>query len=263
MLADRVPVRQSLPPCPACAEVQPAPSCVHRCEACLLNRLTPEQRTALMPLLRQSSYHPGQYVVNQGDDIDALYFVFDGKLKATRVSSQGQLVLLRVLLPGDTFPMGGFVQGGQYQTTVEAIEPCRLGRIGRQELLRVAAEHGDLAIQLLQELSGHITLLSERVDDLSLLDVQGRVAALLLRLSEGFDFPAGDHRATIRLTHSDIADLVNGRRETVTRVLAHFKHCGWVGAVHGRIQVLDPGALRTLLESDEVVQHRGRAGQEA
>ncbi len=234
---------------PCVAQTLPV-TCSRGGGTCFFARLTEEQFDLLLPYVRERTYAVGTPVVHQGDDIDGVYFVLEGRLKATRVTAAGEQVLLRLLLPGDSFPLTGIVEGGEHPGTIQAASPARVAWIRRTDLLRLATQRGDLAVHLIRELGQNISRLDERLSDLSLLPLPGRIAALLLRLTRGEGAHPGEPAAAVRLTHAEIASLVGSCRETVTRILAEFRRWGWIGVARGDLVVLDPVALSARLERE-------------
>ena len=85
----------------------------------------------------------------------------------------------------------------------------------------------------------YLYLFDEKVGALVLLDVTGRVARLLLELSDD----SGGDRITRRLTHHTIAQMVGSSRETVSRTMRDFVSKGHIAVNRREIQILDRAAL--------------------
>ena len=81
----------------------------------------------------------------------------------------------------------------------------------------VLDEHPNIARQLISNLAGRVRKLTADVKSLALQDVYGRVANVLMDLSE----ERGDGTLYIpeKLTQQDIADRVGASREMVARIL--------------------------------------------
>jgi CRP/FNR family cyclic AMP-dependent transcriptional regulator len=91
----------------------------------------------------------------------------------------------------------------------------------------------------LRELTRRLRRADEKVGALVLLDVTGRVARLLLELSDD----SGGDRITRRLTHHTIAQMVGSSRETVSRTMREFVAKGFISVDHREIQIRDRVAL--------------------
>ena len=75
-----------------------------------------------------------------------------------------------------------------------------------------------VASALLKELSRRLRRADEQIGRLVLLDVNGRVASLLLTLAA----EEGGDKITRRLTHHTIAQMIGASRETVSRTLRNL-----------------------------------------
>src|SRR5437879_12613274 len=75
---------------------------------------------------------------------------------------------------------------------------------------------------LLRERSRRLRRVDEKVGSLVLLDVNGRVAQLLLDLAD----EAGANHITRRLTHHTIAQMIGSSRETVSRTMRELVEKG-------------------------------------
>jgi CRP/FNR family transcriptional regulator, cyclic AMP receptor protein len=71
------------------------------------------------------------------------------------------------------------------------------------------------------------------------LDVPGRIARLLLDLSE----ESGADTIEKALTHQTIAQMIGASRETVSRAMKEFQDANWVTIERRRITLADRRAL--------------------
>jgi CRP-like cAMP-binding protein len=114
---------------------------------------------------------------------------------------------------------------------------------------------------MLIELSRRLRRADEKIQDLVLLDVYGRVARTLLRLARLQGKPLEDgFIITRRPTHQELADMVGASRETVSRVLADLNRRGVVRN-NGRMLIIEKGEemLRRVRRGDE--SGRMKSGQ--
>jgi CRP-like cAMP-binding protein len=97
----------------------------------------------------------------------------------------------------------------------------------------------EVAIALLRELAGRLRRADEKIGGLVLLDVNGRVADLLLRMA---DEEGGIH-ITRKITHHVIAQMIGSSRETVSRTMRDFVDKGWIQVGRKDIQLINRAAL--------------------
>ncbi len=91
-----------------------------------------------------------------------------------------------------------------------------------QDLLKNVPEFTQ---NLVRMLSGRLRMANEQIQSLSSLDVAGRLARQILAFAEryGQDEPGQGTRIPLRLTQSDLAELVGASRERVNQVMVDFR----------------------------------------
>ena len=115
------------------------------------------------------------------------------------------------------------------------LEPCRLGALSRDAFRDFLARHPDTALALIKNLIRRTRSMNDRLRDLALLDVYGRVAKLLLSLAREVD---GRLIIEERLTQQEIGEHIGASREMVSRILKDLKAGGYVQLERRRIVIL-------------------------
>ena len=100
-----------------------------------------------------------------------------------------------------------------------------------------------VGIALLRVLSKRLRRADEKIRSLILLDVNGRVAQLLLQLAA----EEGGEKITKRLTHHTISQMIGSSRETVSRTMRHLVDRGVIQVSRRQITLLDRGALESAV----------------
>ena len=109
-------------------------------------------------------------------------------------------------------------------------EKTVLSLISKADFDEFLRQHPAATVKIIRVLVKRLRALTDSVRSLALMDVYGRVARLLLKLSQ----PEGDVRV-IRdaLTQQDIADRVGASREMVSRILKDLREGGYI-EIHDR-----------------------------
>lgn len=181
----------------------------------LFASLTDADLHAFADLCRERSYPRGSVIVFEDDPGDAMYLVASGQVKVVLIAEDGREVILSVLGEGAVFGEMSVIDAEPRSAHVIAMEDSTLFVLRREDFqnrLRLSPEVG---IALLKELSRRLRRADEKIANLVLLDVNGRVASLLLRMAE----EEGGDRITQRLTHHTIAQMIGSSRETVSRTM--------------------------------------------
>jgi CRP-like cAMP-binding protein len=122
---------------------------------------------------------------------------------------------------------------------VIAMEESSLLVLRREDFHARLKQSPHVAIALLRELSRRLRRADEKIASLVLLDVNGRVANLLLRMAE----EEKDDRITRRLTHHTIAQMIGSSRETVSRTMRNLVDRGVIEVSRRQIVLKDRHSL--------------------
>src|SRR5689334_7876632 len=169
-------------------------------------------------------------LINEGDTTDSMYIVLSGRLCVYATGENGREVVLAEHGPGSS--IGELSLDGEPRSaSVKALEPSTCCVVQGSELRTFVIEHPEFALHLSAKLIRMVRRLTEQVKSLALQDVYGRVARLLMELSD----PVGEERLLRhRLTQQDIAARVGSSREMVNRVLKELVTGGYVSVRDGR-----------------------------
>lgn len=170
---------------------------------------------AFADLCRERSYPRGSVIVFEDDPGDAMYLVASGQVKVVLIAEDGREVILSVLGERAVFGEMSVIDAEPRSAHVIAMENSTLFVLRREDFQNRLRMSPEVGIALLKELSRRLRRADEKIANLVLLDVNGRVASLLLRMAE----EEGGDRITQRLTHHTIAQMIGSSRETVSRTM--------------------------------------------
>lgn len=192
--------------------------------------------TALDEISSSATYPKDAILFVEGQQPRGVFVICNGRVKLSTSSSEGKSILVRVAEPGEVVGLPGTISGKQYELTAEALEPLQANFIPREAFLQFLRTNGEVAVRVAEILSQiyHSTLSEVRYLGLSASTAE-KLARFLL------DLPAaakdGQLRATLTLTHKEIAEMIGVSRETVTRLFASFKREGMI-EVHGSALII-------------------------
>jgi NifU-like protein involved in Fe-S cluster formation len=93
----------------------------------------------------KSTYCNGRVIFSQGDDSDSLFYVRDGRIKCTFVSSHGKERIVAILKTGQFFGEGCIIGHAKRAMTATAMPSCAVTQIEKITMLRLLCEEPDLA----------------------------------------------------------------------------------------------------------------------
>jgi len=190
-------------------------------------------------LTRERTYPRGSVILFEDDPGDSLFVVRKGRVKVVLVGEDGREVILGVLGVGSHFGELALIDDRPRSAHVIAMEDSELLVLRREDFRRRVESSPAVAWSLLTELSRRLRRADDKIGGLVLLDVPGRIARLLLDLSE----EAGAPLIEKSVTHQTIAQMIGASRETVSRAMKEFQDSGWINVERRRITLSDRAAL--------------------
>jgi CRP/FNR family cyclic AMP-dependent transcriptional regulator len=183
-----------------------------------------DQLRALATMVTRRSASRGTAIMHEGDPTDSLYIVMSGRLKVMMGEADGKEVILGIIGPGEFFGEMGLIDDSPRSASVIAIEPCELLAVSKRAFNKCLRENVALAMAVMRVLVQRLRAADRKIGSLAMLDVYGRVARLLLDMSENVN---GRMVVTRRLTKQDIARMVGASREMVSRVMKDLEMSGY------------------------------------
>ncbi|HEY4637921.1 MAG TPA: Crp/Fnr family transcriptional regulator [Burkholderiales bacterium] len=191
----------------------------------LFSSVPEEQLRLLTTLVTRRSTTRGSIIMAAGDPTDSLYIILSGRLKVMMSDADGKEVILSILGPGEFFGEMGLIDDNPRSASVVAIEPCELLAITRRDFKKCMTDNAEMAVAVMRGLVRRLREADRKIGSLALLDVYGRVARLLLDMSETVD---GQKMVTKRLPKQDIAKMIGASREMVSRVMKDLQVGGFI-----------------------------------
>ena len=202
---------------------------------------SPDELRALVGMIARRSAPRGSAIMHEGDPVDSLYIVISGRLKVMMGEADGKETILSIIGPGEFFGEMGLIDDNPRSASVVAIEPCELLAVTKRAFKKCLAENSALAMAVMRVLVRRLREADRKIGSLAMLDVYGRVARLLLDMSEDVD---GRKVVTRRLTKQDIAKMVGASREMVSKVMGDLQASGHIEVQGSTIVLRDtnPGS---------------------
>ena len=191
---------------------------------------------------REKTFAKGAVILVADDPGDSLFIVRAGRVKVVLVGEDGREVILGMLGVGEHFGELSLIDSRPRSAHVIAVEEATLIVLRREDFRRRIEESPTVAWALMQELSRRLRRADEQIGSLVLLDVDGRIARLLLDASAESAGPTIERR----LTHQTIAQMIGASRETVSRAMRDFVARGLITVVRRQIRIADKPALEQL-----------------
>lgn len=167
-------------------------------------------------------------VFSQGDAAEAIYFIQDGKVKITVVSSAGKEAVLAMLGPRSPLGEGCLVGQSRRVGTATAVQPSSLFRIERRAMLRALHAQPELSEKFMASLLSRNIDLEEDLCDQLFNHSEKRLARVLLKLARFGQHEIMPEAKMPRVSHETLAEMVGTTRSRVTHFMNKFRTLGLI-----------------------------------
>jgi CRP/FNR family transcriptional regulator, dissimilatory nitrate respiration regulator len=193
----------------------------------------------------------GDYLFHEGDPSRGFYIVQQGAINVHRVSSTGKEQVIHVFRAGESFAEATLATETGYPADARALESSQVLLIQKHEFVALLRRHPELALRMLGSMSQHLRVLVGLVDDLTLKDVETRLANWLLKRCPNPE-SADPFRIELPMAKRVLAAELGTVSETFSRTLAKFREQDLIAVKGKTVTVLSPARLFALLR-----QHLG------
>jgi CRP/FNR family transcriptional regulator, cyclic AMP receptor protein len=215
-----------------------------------LSTLGAADRDALGKRWSKRKFVRNETIVAHDEESSDIFFVLEGRARATVFSEDGRTVSYRDIGPGGIFGELAAIDGKARSATVVALEAVHAAKLTQTAFRELVGSRPAFAWALLNHLSKQIRRLSERVYEFSNLAVRGRLVRELLRLAEGGDQSGNGVSIVPAPTHFELSARISTHREAVSREMSALAKKRLIVKRSGALVLLDVAALRELAADD-------------
>ncbi len=219
------------------------------------------ERLAAATIMRRVNRH--ETIFFEGEDASSVYLLLSGVAKLTFLSAS-ERILVSLVGPGEIFGVSSLLPVAKRPFRCDAFSDCLVGVTSPQAFVDVT-----LGVRL-EDLSRVLDVTVGRWWGMLLryttflgLALRERLAGALLEL--GTKFGAEDARGrllTLKLTHSDLAELVGASRQRITEQLSEFERSGVI-IRDGRRLIIVTEQLLAVAQGDKADSSDGEGPKTA
>jgi len=176
---------------------------------------------------RTVRYVPGAVVFSQGAQANTVFYVQDGGVKLSVLSSAGKEAVVAMLGPGDFLGEGCLAGQPLRMGTATAVMRTSLLRIPKRDMLKVLHEHSEFSDRFIAHmLTRNIRIEEDLVDQLFNSSEKRLARTLLLLARYGKEDPTP--RVLPKLSQETLAEMVGTTRSRVNFFMNKFRKLGLI-----------------------------------
>lgn len=183
-----------------------------------------------------------EYLFREGAPSEGFYVVQRGAINVHRVSAAGKEQVIHVFRMGESLAEAALASASGYPADARAVETSAVLVIPKNPILALIGRRPDLALRMLGSMSQHLRVLVGMLDDLTLKDVETRLANWLLKQSKGRAGPV-----QLPGTKRVLAAELGTSSETLSRTFAALRDRKVIVVSAKTITVCDSEALQTII----------------
>lgn len=212
----------------------------------LFGQLGVDALNRLASYAHTKSVGAGTTIFERGDPGTSLFAVLRGTVRISNRSADGKDAVLNMIPAGGIFGEIALLDGQPRTADAFAVSDCELMQIDRRDFVPLVSENPEIALKLIEILCGRIRHTSAQVEDITFLDLPGRLAKTLLWLSSQSDSP---EKRKVSITQREIGQIIGMSRESTNKQLREWEERKWVKLERGGVVVLDPRPLAEIVTS--------------
>jgi CRP/FNR family transcriptional regulator len=227
---------------PRPAELKTA-AVAHTLRCCqLFSGLSAEDLESIAAVTVLRNLHRDEYLFRQGSCSEGFYVVQRGAINVHRVSTAGKEQVIHVFRMGESLAEAALASANGYPADGRAVEASTVLLIPKEPILALIGRRPDLALRMLGSMSQHLRVIVGMLDDLTLKNVETRLANWLLKQSKG-------HAGPVELpgTKRVLAAELGTSSETLSRSFAALRDRKVIVVSAKTITVCDPAALQAII----------------
>ncbi|MBK8190985.1 MAG: Crp/Fnr family transcriptional regulator [Vampirovibrionales bacterium] len=206
--------------------------------------LSQEDVSLIAGFTQPKRYSANELIFGEGDAATAFYWVRSGRVQVYKIGPDGKEMILHLFAAGDTFAEFPIFGGeATYPANALCLEDTTVLRIDGPAFRALAETRPAMLLKMLSQFSLRLREFNQRIEDLSLRNVDARLAKYLLSVSE--NTPA---RAAITVQKKTLAAILATIPETLSRSFRKLSQKGMIEMQGHEVIILNRDGLLRLAE---------------
>jgi CRP-like cAMP-binding protein len=211
--------------------------------------LSQAERRAVFDRAVSCRFEKGAQVFEEGAAADRFYLLLDGYVRVVRHSEDGEQVIMLHVPSGQLIGIARAFDRDNYPATAVAVSECVALSWPATFWDELVETYPGFAPEAMKSIGLRVKEFNDRVVEMATLQVEQRVAHMLLRLAN----QAGRKTAegieiVMPVTRQDLSEMTGSTLHTISRLLSNWEKKGWVKSGRRRITVKEAHQLVLLSE---------------
>lgn len=193
------------------------------------------------------NYCNGELIYTIGDEPTGLHVLVEGTVKLLYDTQDGKELLLKIFRPSDWFGMIALLDELPLPHHARVCGSATVLTLPVKVFNEIVREQPQYLRNFALIISNNMRYVMQRLVDLSVLSSPQRLAKLLLELSVSGKCATNTPCPQLELSQSEICQLTNSSRATVSHLLQLWQQKGWIVCGYRTVRVVEPRSIVSVL----------------
>lgn len=200
----------------------------------------------IVPITILKTLEKNEYLFRQGEPSQGFYIVQRGAINVHRVNAAGKEQVIHIFRTGESMAEASLATSTGYPADARAVETSQVLLIQKSGILDLIKGQPDLALRMLSSMALHLRVLVGQIEDISLKNVETRMANWLLKRCPE---PESTQPVIVHLTSTKrvLAAELGTVSETLSRTFSKFRELKLITVKGSNVTILNPARLNKML----------------
>jgi len=189
----------------------------------------------------------GENLMTEGNSINGLYCIRDGKAKLTKLSTNGKEQIIKFVKGGDILGQRSILSDEPVGLNATALEDMHVCFIPKGDILDTIRENTQFSLNVMKVISHQLNQANTLISQMAQKPVKDRLAETLLNLEDIFGID-NEECIDVILTREEIANTIGTATESAIRLLSNLKKDGIIDLIGKKIKIVDKSTLKNMSE---------------
>ncbi len=209
----------------------------------------PESALSMLEsILKKQEFPRGKNIFVEGSESAGFYIIVRGRVKVFKLSAEGKEQILHIVNSRGLLGAVSAFTGTPYPAHADAMEKTNALFFPRKEFLSLIRKEPSVVLNMMANLAMRLQHFTRMIDDLSLKEVPGRLAAYLSYLCER---TGCGNSVEIDISKGQLASLLGTTPETLSRILRKMSEQGIIKVTGRKIILAKKNALQDIIHGEK------------
>jgi len=210
----------------------------------------PEQALRMLEgILKEREFLRGENIFTEGGESTGFYIIIKGRVKVYKLSAEGKEQILHIAGSRELLGAVSVFSGGPYPAHADAMEKTKALFFPRKDFLALIQKEPSVVMNMMANLSMRLQHFTRMIEDLSLKEVPGRLAAYLLYLCKRTECR---NVVEMDISKGQLASLLGTIPETLSRILRRMSEKGILKVSGRKIRLLKKKELNDIVNGEKI-----------